>query len=215
MPRCKYCSEKYTPARSMQPGSVCNSVECQAKHAMQIIEKQRKSREKAEDIAAREDRKVVRMKLEELKTPHQKRSKLIQKVEKSTRDVRRTEELLKGRGCISCNRSQQEVIQTDGWKPGGAFDAGHFCSKGARPNLRFEPDNIWLQCKSCNAGSAKYARKGATVAKQYRENLILLIGLARVEELEADVTPRHWTDEELIVMHKANLAKLKEMKRVQ
>lgn len=213
MPRCKYCSELYKPARTMQPGRVCNSIECQAKHAEEVIADRRKKTAKAERIAAAEDRKTVKIKLEKLKTPKQKRSELIQQAEKAVRDFRRTEELLKGSGCISCGRSQQEVIGTDGWKPGGAFDAGHYHGKGARPGLRLTPDNIWLQCKSCNGGSAKYARKGATVAKQFRENLIEKIGLVRVEELDADDKPRHWTDEELIEIRDTNRKLLKELRK--
>lgn len=213
MPRCKYCSELYKPARPMQPGRVCNSIECQAKHAEEVIADRRKKTAKAERIAAAEDRKTVKIKLDKLKTPKQKRSELIQQAEKAVRDFRRTEELLKGSGCISCGRSQQEVIGTDGWKPGGAFDAGHYHGKGARPGLRLTPDNIWLQCKSCNGGSAKYARKGATVAKQFRENLIEKIGLVRVEELDADDKPRHWTDEELIEIRDTNRKLLKELRK--
>lgn len=200
----------------MQPGRVCNAIECQARHAEEVIADRRKKTAKAERIAAAEDRKTVKLKLNELKTPKQKRGERIQQAEKAVRDRRRTEELLKGSGCISCGRSQQEVIGTDGWKPGGAFDAGHYQGKGARPGLRLTPDNIWLQCKSCNGGSSKYARKGATVAKQFRENLIKEIGFARVEELDADDKPRHWTDEELIEIRDTNNAiykqLLKEMK---
>lgn len=200
---CRVCKTAFQPSRPLQ--TVC-CPEC-------AIEQAKFKRSKAERIAAAEDRKTVKMKLNELKTPQQKRSELIQQAEKAVRDRRRTEELLKGSGCISCGRSQQEVIGTDGWKPGGAFDAGHYHGKGARPGLRLTPDNIWLQCKSCNGGSAKYARKGATVAKNFRENLIKEIGLERVEELDADDKPRHWTDEELIEIRDTNRQLLKELRK--
>lgn len=199
---CKWCKQKFTPDRQKQ---TCCCIECAESYG-------KKTTAKAEAIRSAADRKTIRIRKEALKTPKQKRSELIQQAEKAVRDVRRTEELQKGSGCISCGRSQQEVIGTDGWKPGGAFDAGHYHSKGARPNLRFEPDNIWLQCKSCNAGSSKYARKGATVAKQYRENLIKEIGIDRVEALDADDKPRHWTDEELIEIRDNYKSKLKELK---
>lgn len=212
--KCPECGEKYQPTRQLQP--CCDKDECKLSFAVRHAEVSRKRRQlraaQAERVAAREDRKTVKLKLENLKTPQKKRSELIQQAEKAVRDVRRTEELLKGSGCISCGRSQQEVIGSDGWKPGGAFDAGHYHGKGARPNLRLEPDNIWLQCKSCNAGSSKYARKSATVSKQFRENLIAKIGLRRVEELDADDRPRHWTEDELISIRDANRAKLKELK---
>ena len=182
----------------MQPGRVCNSIECQVSFVEREREKQRKSKAKAERIAGIAERKTIRLRKEQLKTPSQRRSELIKQAEKEVRDYKRLSELLNGCGCISCGRSQSEVMGTDGWKPGGGFDAGHYHSKGARPGLRLEPDNIWLQCKSCNAGSSKYTRKRETVGKQYRENLIKKIGRDRVEELDADDKPRHWTEEELI-----------------
>lgn len=212
MPRCRFCATIYKPARSMQPGRVCNDPECQAKFALEDIDKKRKQRQAAERIAAREDRKTIKIKLDKLKTPGQRSKDLMQEAEKAVRDYRRTYELMIGSGCISCARTQQEVIGSDGWKPGGAFDAGHYHGKGARPGLRLTPDNIWLQCKSCNGGSAKYARKGATVAKQFRENLIQRIGIERVEELDADDKPRHYTDDQLIEIRDTYRAKLKELK---
>ncbi|MBS4081900.1 recombination protein NinG, partial [Pseudomonas rustica] len=117
--------------------------------------------------------------------------------EKAVRDYRRTYELSIGSGCISCGESQESILHAQGWKTGGAFDAGHFLGKGARPELRLVPSNIWLQCKSCNAGSSKYARKGQTVSQAFREGLIARIGLEAVEALEADHTPRKETVEQL------------------
>jgi hypothetical protein len=211
--KCPECGEKYQPTRPLQP--CCEKEDCRVRYAIRHIEAKRKRQKmqlsKAERIAKAEDRKTIKLKLDKLKTPHQRRSELIQQAEKAVRDYRRVFELNKGSGCMSCGRSQQQVIGTDGWKPGGAFDAGHYHGKGARPNLRLTPDNIWLQCKSCNGGSAKYARKGATVAKQYRDNLVKEIGLARVEELDADDAPRHWTEEELLAIRNEYRAKHKEL----
>ena len=207
--KCRVCKSDFQPHRCLQ--QTC-SYECEVKLGLVAIAKSKAKREKDCRVAEMAACKDIRIRKEALKTPKQKRKELIQQAEKSVRDVRRTEELQKGSGCISCGRSQQEVIGTDGWKPGGAFDAGHYHGKGARPNLRLEPDNIWLQCKSCNGGSSKYARKGAAVAKQYRESLIEILGVDRVEELDSDDTPRHWTDEELITIRDANRARLKELK---
>lgn len=111
--------------------------------------------------------------------------------------LRRFEELKKGRGCMSCSRSQEDVRGTDGWKLGGAWDGGHFVGKGARPELRLEPLNIWLQCKSCNAGSGKYARKAYTVNQSFEANLREQEGDALVEWLKGPHEPRKWTIDEL------------------
>jgi len=162
------------------------SVECS-------IEVTRLAREKKAAKEAVIERREHKKRVETLKT----RSDWIQDAEMWRRRRRRLEELAKGEGCISCGRSQIEVQGTESWKPGGSWDAGHFLGKGARPNLRLTLSNVWLQCKSCNGGSAKYARKQGTVSAAYRINLIAKIGLEAVEALEADHEPRHWTIDQL------------------
>ena len=42
-------------------------------------------------------------------------------------------------GCISCGAEFKSK-----------FDAGHYFSVGAYPNLRFNPDNVHGQCVACN-----------------------------------------------------------------
>lgn len=73
---------------------------------------------------------------------------------------------------------------------GGGYDAGHYRSVGSAPSLRFNEDNVHAQRKVCN-------RWGAGRAVDYRMGLIQRIGLARVEALEADNEPRHYTRDEL------------------
>ena len=170
--------------------------------ARQAQEKQRKS------IAQRE-RREIKVRKEKLRT----RSDFVQDAEKAVRDYRRTYELSIGSGCISCGKSQAEIQAAQGWKTGGAFDAGHFLSKGARPELRMEPTNIWLQCKSCNAGSFKYARKGLTVSQAFRDGLVSRIGLEAVEALEADHEPRKYTIEELKAITAEYRAKTREIRK--
>lgn len=95
--------------------------------------------------------------------------------------------------CICCD----SFGNGEDWQVGGKWDAGHFLSRGAFPELRFEPDNCHKQLKSCNAGSSKYARKGRTVAKGYRKRLIAKIGLERVLWLEGPHETARYTVEEL------------------
>ena len=45
----------------------------------------------------------------------------------------------KDKGCITCSRPFRDK-----------FDAGHFLSVGAYPNLRFNEDNVHGQCVHCN-----------------------------------------------------------------
>lgn len=126
MPRCRYCSTLYKPARAMQPGRVCNDPECQAKFALDAIAKQRTARLKVERKATREAK-------EKLKT----RSDYIKEAQIAVNAYRR--ELLKDEPCISCGRHHS-----------GQYHAGHYISVGSHPELRFEELNIWKQCQPCN-----------------------------------------------------------------
>jgi hypothetical protein len=166
-------------------------------------------RQRAESKAKADEGKKDRAKREAMKT----RSQLLAEAKREAQRFRRLEELAKGSGCISCKRSQAEVEGTEGWKPGGAWDGGHFLGKGARPELALEPMNIWLQCKSCNGGSGQYARKGYTVHAAFRVNLIEEVGLAAVEALEADHAPRHHSADQLREIRDTYRAKVRELTR--
>lgn len=165
--------------------------------------------DKARKALADVGRKEIKVRKEALKT----RADHLKDAEKAVRDYRRTYELSIGSGCISCGESQESILAAQGWKTGGAFDAGHFLGKGARPELRLIPNNIWLQCKSCNAGSSKYARKSETVSQAFRSGLIARIGLEAVEALEADHQPRKYTTDELKAITAEYRAKTRELRR--
>jgi len=96
-----------------------------------------------------------------------------------------------GKPCISCQRMHK-----------GQMHAGHYLSVGARPELRFELDNISLQCAPCNN------HLSGNIAL-YRINLIKKIGLERVEWLEGPHEPKKWTIPQLIELHELYKAKIK------
>lgn len=193
------CGESFAPQRLGQ--KVC-SPSCGL--AIKDVN-EAKARKALADVG----RSDIQVRKEALKT----RADHLKDAEKAVRDYRRKYELSIGSGCISCGESQESILAAQGWKTGGAFDAGHFMGKGARPELRLVPTNIWLQCKSCNAGSSKYARKGQTVSQAFREGLIARIGLEAVEALEADHTPRKETIEQLKAITAEYRAKTKELKK--
>ncbi|ETK19288.1 hypothetical protein H097_10527 [Pseudomonas sp. FH4] len=203
-PKPKTCKNPACKA-SFAPQRLGQAV-CSPKCALATVEVQKAKEKKSLAQAGRRDIKVRK---EALKT----RADHVKDAEKAVRDYRRTYELSIGSGCISCGESQESILHAQGWKTGGVFDAGHFLGKGARPELRLVPSNIWLQCKSCNAGSSKYARKGQTVSQAFREGLIGRIGLEAVESLEADHTPRKETIEQLKAITAEYRAKTRELKR--
>lgn len=195
------CRASFVPQRLGQ-------AVCSPKCALATVEVQKAKEKKSLAQAGRRDIKVRK---EALKS----RGDHMKDAEKAVRDYRRTYELSIGSGCISCGESQESILHAQGWKTGGAFDAGHFLGKGARPELRLVPSNIWLQCKSCNAGSSKYARKGQTVSQAFREGVIGRIGLEAVEALEADHAPRKETIEQLKAITAEYRAKTRELKKGQ
>ena len=104
--------------------------------------------------------------------------------------------------CISCdsNPSDQELITGSRW------DAGHYRSVGACPELRFEPLNIHRQCVKCN-------RNLSGNAVEYRIRLVHRIGAETVIWLEGPHEPRKYTVEEIKTIKAEYRAKTRELKR--
>ena len=71
--------------------------------------------------------------------------------------------------CISCGRRLKV--------PSVNSQAGHFYPAGNVGPLRFNEDNVHLQCKSCN-----YFKSGDLL--NYRRNLLEKIGEKRVDKLD-------------------------------
>lgn len=122
--------------------------------------------------------------------------------------IRARDEAL-GLPCICCGK----FPAPEDWTRGGIWDAGHFLGRGAYPELRFEETNCHRQLKTCNGGSAKYAKKGRTVSQGYRERLIKRIGLEKVEWLEGPHDPKKYTIDELKEIKRVYTEKAKEITR--
>lgn len=196
--KCKVCKTAFEPTQPFQTW-------CCPDHGFLIAAGKLDKIKKAAQV---KDKRETKTKLDAMKT----RGQWLAEAKKAAQQFRRLEELANGSGCISCGRSQQEVAGTDGWKPGGAWDGGHFLSKGARPELALEPLNIWLQCKSCNGGSSKYARKGYTVNAAFRLGLIDRIGIETVEWLETDWGQKHYSIDDLKQIKQTYMQKTKLLK---
>ena len=201
--RCAHCRQKFTPER---PSQIIHA-ECVEGWAIAQAAKREREEAKRARMAAKVERAEIRRRKEAIET----RSEWLAEAKLAVQAFRRMEELSKGRGCMSCKRTQEEVM--DGpWTPGGYWDGGHFMSKGARPELALEPLNIWLQCKSCNGGSGKYARKGYTVNASFEANLIEAEGAELVEWLKGPHEPKHYSIDDLKQIVSDNRRKLRELK---
>lgn len=175
---CPICRIKFAPSRPMQ--KVCSPA-C-------AYEYSRKQSAKAEMIAALEDRKVIRMKLEDLKPL----SYFANKAQKAVNALVRYRD--RNEPCISCGRFHD-----------GSYDAGHYRSRGAAPALRFNLDNIHRQCVPCNQH-----KSGNAI--EYRMRLIQKIGIERVEWLEGPHEAPHWKKDDYLRIEADAKEKLKEMK---
>ena len=125
------------------------------------------------DKRAKADRVATKQARERLKT---RRQWLDEAQAAFNRWVRLRDE---GLPCISCGRHHQ-----------GAWDAGHYLSTGARPELRFEPDNCHRQCVPCNQ------HKGGNIVL-YRQSLLVKIGADRLAWLEGPHQAQKWTVDQL------------------
>lgn len=96
--------------------------------------------------------------------------------------------------CISCGR----------WHD-GQWHCGHYLSRGARPGLRYVEANLAKQCAPCNVHLS-----GNQV--NFRLGLIARIGLAAVEALEADDTPRKYSIDDLKAIRDEYRARLRALK---
>jgi len=160
---CRVCTSKFTPTRGFV--SWC-SPEC----GFEL------STEKVRKAAAKQalaDRRETRAKLEKLKT----RSQWLKEAQVAFNAFIRLRDA--AQPCISCRRFHQ-----------GEWHAGHYLSTGARPELRFDEDNVHKQCAPCNTHL-----HGNLVL--YREGLIERRGADVVARLEGPHGPLHQSIEDL------------------
>ena len=174
--KCKACGNQFLPVRPMQ--ATCPTVECAVTHGKALQAKK-----------ARAEAKQTRERIQSIK----QRSQLAREAQTAFNAWIRERD--KDLPCISCGRHH-----------GGQWHAGHYLSTGARPELRFEPLNVWRQCQPCNTHL-----HGNLVL--YRAELIRRIGLEKVEWLEGPHMAKQWGREELIELAKDCRARLRALKR--
>ncbi|WLH32632.1 recombination protein NinG [Pseudomonas canadensis] len=104
--------------------------------------------------------------------------------------------------CISCDSTPND----NDLMTGSRWDAGHYRSVGACPELRFEPLNIHRQCVKCN-------RNLSGNAVEYRIRLVQRIGAESVSWLEGLHSACKYTVEETRAIKAKYRAMSKELKR--
>ncbi len=182
------CGKPFKPAMSTQ--KVC-SIAC-AK-AMAKDPKLQKVAAKAITKQARQDLQERREKLK-TRREHMAEAQAAFNAYIRERDA--------GLPCISCDSSpsDHDLITGSRW------DAGHYRSVGACPELRFEPLNVHRQCVKCN-------RNLSGNAVEYRIRLVKRIGADQVDWLEGPHKPQRLTIEDLQAIKALYRQKLKDLRR--
>jgi len=183
---CKACGAKFAP--TFNTTQVVCSVKCAQVHAPANQEKARKA-------LAQVGRKEIKARKEALKS----RSEHMREAQALFNEFVRMRDA--GQPCISCDSlpSDHDLITGSRW------DAGHYRSVGACPELRFEPLNVHRQCVKCN-------RNLSGNAVEYRIRLVRRIGADKVDWLEGPHQARKYTIEDLKALKAEYRAKIKQLK---
>lgn len=187
--KCKACRKPFVPSSAWQ--THCRSEAC----ALAAVDEAMGKRLKTQRRETQQERKADRAKRESLLT----RSDWVKKAQAAFNAFVRARDA--GKPCISCGTHGGADALT-----GGYWDCGHFRSTGAAPHLRLVEANAHRQCKRCN-----WQLAGNAVA--YRVGLIQRIGLAAVEQLEADQEPRRHSIAELQELAKHYRAEVRRLER--
>ena len=180
------CGASFVPARLGQ--AVCSPA-CAILDAPKNLERARKS-------LAQIERREIKVRKEKLKSraDHLREAQAVVNEFIRLRDGHLP--------CISCD----SLPNDHDLMTGSRWDAGHYRSVGACPELRFEPLNIHRQCVRCN-------RNLSGNAVEYRIRLLHRIGIDKVEWLEGPHPVRKYTVDEIKAIKADYRAKTRELKR--
>lgn len=194
--KCLNCREKFTPAGN---GQVVCSWSCNAAQT-------RKQSQKAREAALRKPEPARRPLVVSSCTFARKPeinikplSHWLELTQCHVNELRRLTCLANGDGCISCGTHYSPE-----------WHAGHYRTIAAAGHLRFEPDNIWLQCCECNID-----KSGNRLA--FRAALVVRIGESRVLALESNNENHRFIRKELAGIRakaRTNLRALKKLEAV-
>lgn len=175
--KCKVCGEWFHP----QYANIwwC-SPEHGARYAIDLCAKQKVKETAKRIIAQKEAEKAGRKRRQERRIALKTKSEWDKEAQAAfNRYIRIRDD---GRPCISCGAP---LSGSGNYITGSAIDASHYRSRGAASHLKFNVFNVHASCTRCN-------RQLSGNAVEYRIRLIERIGLALVEKLESDNTPRRF-----------------------
>ena len=160
MAKCKICKKEYVKKSSKH--MVC-SYECSLAYAELHLSKK-----------VKEKKAVARKELQAFN--NKDKTVLKQKAQNAFNKYIRLRD--RGAKCISCNKPIALYKNNKGIFMPDA-DAGHFYSRGSYSSVRFNTNNVWVECKSCNRFSEIHLLG-------YEKNLLKKIGQLRYDKLKEE-----------------------------
>lgn len=177
--KCKNCKEKHTPFNSLD--NWCKNIDCQTAKAMHLLGQKKKSDKKIRDKEKRD---------------YKENDKSITQVANDTQKPFNEYIRLRDEGlvCISCQ------------KPPKKKNAGHYHNANNHWSVRYNEDNVHLQCEYCNNSlSANLIN--------YRIHLIVKIGIKRLNYIDSIANDTmNYSREELYEIREVYRKKLKALK---
>ncbi|WP_112197828.1 recombination protein NinG [Rahnella sp. NRRL B-41462] len=188
---CKICKTRFKP--NMPYEWWCNE-EHKEELITKLATKARQKRIQQQERQRKETTQQERRSLKIRKLAVQPRSYFIKQAQQAVNAYIRERD--KHLPCVSC-----------GTLSAAQWDAGHYRTTAAAPQLRFDPRQIWKQCSVCNQH-----KSGNLVP--YRAELIRRIGLAEVESIEGNHDRHRWTIEECKAIKAEYVQKLKDLRQL-
>ncbi len=187
------CGNKFEP--KFQQQQWC-SDHCQDLYVKQTLDKVRAKQEQKAKKAKAEKEKAERASFRARKEKLKSKSDWKKEAQAAFNKFIRLRD--KDLPCISCGT----IGEAGGL--GGYWDAGHYRSRGANPELAFVEDNCHKQCKRCN-------RQLSGNVTNYRINLIKRIGQERVDIVEGNHSMTNYTAEDYKAIKKNYISKCKKI----
>ena len=181
-----------------QQKGYCN-LECMADHGLAKAREQAGRKRKADELGIKKRNQSFKRKIELKDTRSQK-----EKTQSAFNKVIKLEELWRCAQsgerpiCISCSKPWTPFTNYD-------FAAGHFLSRGARPDLALNNNNVFLQCNGYCNSALSANRSGVGSTHGYDEGLIMRLGCDGTKKLIKSlevVTSFNWTGEDYETLRK-------------
>lgn len=197
MPRkCTHCRTEIPPkAKSdrWQAAGFCD-CDCMADHGLAKARQQQQRKREREAKAKRARKPKAKTKLSQTELTQRMFNKMIRLLDD-------------GRECISCGKSECGI----------RFEAGHFRSVGACPEIRFDPRNCHLQGSSCNNAqfrkTKRTRRTAETVSQEYAIRLRERYSDELVDWLNGPHELPRWRDDDLKALRAVFAAECRRLER--